>query len=94
MEILNDDQWKLKSLNISFMEWGEYKGKYVGKIEFANRQQEAFTFNIPSEKANEFLALIRDNVVGSASRLGERLINSLPTALPGTPTDDLKQITN
>lgn len=94
MEILNDDQWRLKSLNISFMEWGEYKGKYVGKIEFANRQQEAFTFNIPAEKSNEFLALIRDNVVGSAARLGERLINSLPTALPGTQVDELKQITN
>lgn len=81
MEILNDSQWKLKSINISFQEWGEYKGKYVGKIEFANRQQEAFSFNITDEKALQFLSLIRDNVVDSASKLGERLMQSLPPQL-------------
>jgi hypothetical protein len=81
MEILNDSQWKLKSINISFQEWGEYKGKYIGKIEFANRANEAFSFNITDEKALQFLALIRDNVVDSASKLGERLMQSLPPQL-------------
>lgn len=81
MEILNDSQWKLKSINISFQEWGEYKGKYIGKIEFANRTNEAFSFNITDEKALQFLALIRDNVVDSASKLGERLMQSLPPQL-------------
>lgn len=28
--------WQLKSLTIEFMEWGEFKGSYVGKITFAN----------------------------------------------------------
>ena len=81
MEILNDAAWRLKSINISFQEWGEYKGKYVGKMEFANKQQEAFTFNITDEKAIQFLALIRENVVDSASKLGERLMQSLPPQL-------------
>lgn len=81
MEILNDAQWRLKSINISFQEWGEYKGKYVGKIEFANRSSEAFSFNITDEKSLQFLALIRDNIVDSASKLGERLMQSLPPQL-------------
>lgn len=78
MEILNDQQWRLKALNIQFMEYGEYRGKYVGKIEFANKQNEAFTFNISEEKANQFLALIRDSVVDSAHHLGDRILQSMP----------------
>lgn len=81
MEILNDAAWRLKSITISFQEWGEYKGKYTGKIEFANRTNEAFTFNITDEKALQFLALIRDNVVDSAANLGQRLMQSLPPQL-------------
>lgn len=81
MQILNDAQWRLKSINIAYQEWGDYKGKYVGKIEFANRTNEAFSFNITDEKALQFLALIRDNVVDSASKLGERLLESLPPQL-------------
>jgi hypothetical protein len=81
MEILNDSQWRLKSINITFQEWGEYKGKYLGKIQFGNGQQEAFSFNITDEKALQFLSLIRDNVVDSASKLGERLMQSLPPQL-------------
>lgn len=78
MDILNDNDWRLKSLSISFQEWGEYKGKYIGKIQFGNSQQEAFSFNIPEEKANQFLALIRDNIVASAHKLGERVLQSIP----------------
>jgi len=81
MEILNDAEWRLKSINIRYEEWGEYKGKYLGKIEFANKQNEAFSFNINQDKAHEFLALIRDSVTESASRLGERLMQSLPKEL-------------
>src|SRR5882672_3972961 len=81
MEILNDSQWRLKSINISFQEWGEYKGKYIGKIEFANRTNEAFSFNITDEKTHQFLSLIRDNVVDSAANLGQRLMQSLPPQL-------------
>lgn len=81
MNILNDAEWRLKAIHISFREYGEYKGKYVGKIEFANRQQEAFSFNITDEKATQFLNLIRDNVIDSAAKLGERLMQSLPPQL-------------
>jgi hypothetical protein len=86
MEIINDDQWRLKSLSISFQEWGDYKGKYIGKIQFGNNQQEAFSFNIPEEKANAFLALVRDNIVDSAQKLGERVISSIPALEASKPT--------
>lgn len=94
MEILNDSLWRLKSINISFQEWGEYKGKYIGKIEFANRTSEAFSFNITDEKAIQFLSLIRDNVVDSASKLGERLMQSLPPQLMAATEPKVIEETN
>lgn len=88
MTFINNNEWRLKSVNIEFQEWGEYKGKYTGKIVFANNEREAFSFNISEEKAHQFLALIRDNVVDSATKLGERLLQSLgelpaPVSLKG-----------
>lgn len=85
MDILNDSQWRLKSINITFQEWGEYKGKYLGKIQFGNGQQEAFSFNIAEDKALQFLALIKDSVVDSAAQLGNRVLQSLPPELMATP---------
>ena len=50
--------WYLKSLNIELMQYGEYKGKFVGKIKFENGDQEAFMFTLTAEQSNEYLKLI------------------------------------
>ncbi len=94
MEILNDSQWRLKSINITFQEWGEYKGKYLGKIQFGNGQQEAFSFNIHEDKAMQFLALIKDSVVDSAAQLGNRVLQSLPSELMAPAPQNAIEDTN
>lgn len=69
--------WKLKSLKINLQEWGEFKGKYVGKIEFENDTSEAFMFNISPEDTGLYMNLIQDKLVKTASHLGDKLLSSL-----------------
>ena len=75
-------EWKLKDLSIRYQEYGDYKGKYIGKIEFSNKESEAFTFNVTPERAEQFLNLIKDQLVSSANSLGEKLLQSLDLLLP------------
>lgn len=77
MSTVINDGWKLKSLNIQFQDWGDYKGKYTGKIQFENKESEAFTFNIKPEMVQEYLSLIKNELVSAASSLGDNLMNSL-----------------
>lgn len=69
--------WKLKSLKINFQEYGEFKGKYVGKIEFENDDSEAFMFNLSPEDTAAYMNLIQDKLVKNASHLGDKLLSSL-----------------
>jgi hypothetical protein len=78
----NKAEWKLKDLSIRFQEYGDYKGKYIGKVEFTNKESEAFTFNVTPQRAEQFLNLIKDQLVDSASHLGEMLLQSLDLLLP------------
>lgn len=82
MEILNSEEWRLKSLAIEFQEWGEHKGKYLGKVMFANGQKDAFTFSLTEDQSHEYLALVQQAVVRSANRLGDKVANSMPKPLP------------
>lgn len=78
-----DAEWRLDSITIEFQQWGDYKGKYMGKIKFENREKEAFMFNIRPEMAEDYLRLIQGELVRNASTLGEKLLNSL-NLLPET----------
>jgi hypothetical protein len=76
-------EWNLKSLTISFQEWGEFKGMYVGKIEFTNGSKDAFTFTLSNEETADYLSIIANKVGLSASQLGQKIVESLnflPTA--------------
>ena len=84
MENLNEPGWKMKSLSIYFNEYGDYSGKYTGKVQFENRQNEAFVFNLSPQRCEEYLRLIKDELVGAASSLSERLLQSL-NMLPEAP---------
>jgi len=75
-QILNAD-WRLKSLNIRFNDYGDYAGKYTGKIEFGNRDNEAFVFNLSPEDTEKYMALVSEKLVNSASHLGDKLLASL-----------------
>ena len=77
---LPKDDWKLDSIKLDFMAYGENKGKYEGKISFSNGQFEYFTFKINPDMAERYIHLMSKDIVTSANALGERLIESLGLA--------------
>lgn len=80
-----DAGWKLNSLHINFQTYGDYKGKYVGKVEFNNRENEAFMFNLSPDETTKYIDLVSEKLVHSASHLGDKLIASL-NLLPAPQT--------
>lgn len=74
---LERGKYALKSINIQFAEYGEFKGKYIGKIVFENGNLEAFSFNITPDKADAYLKLMASEVVGASLELSKNLIESL-----------------
>lgn len=84
-----DNNWALNSLTISLQKYGEFQGKYVGKIEFQNKTNEAFMFNLSPEKTAKYIQLVSEELVSSASALGQDLmvsLNLLPDAFTKSPT--------
>lgn len=81
--------WQLKSLSIELMSYGDYKGKFVGKIKFENGENEAFVFNLDPMESNKFLELISEKVCLTASSLGEKIVESIKAI--GNP--ELKTLT-
>ena len=75
--INNENAWRLESLDIRFNDYGDYKGKYTGKIKFQNKENEAFVFNLTPERTAEYLNLIKNEVGAAATHLGDRIIQSL-----------------
>lgn len=86
-----DAGWKMKSIKIEYQDWGDYKGKYVGKIQFENRDNEAFMFNIKPDTAERYMSLIKDELVDSANHLGERLLESLKLLPAANGTISIEQ---
>lgn len=72
-----DAGWRLKSLRIDFQTYGDYAGKYVGKVEFNNRENEAFMFNLSPEETGQYIDLVSAKLVNNASHLGDKLLTSL-----------------
>jgi len=89
MTTTNNEEWRLKDLTIRYQEYGEFAGKYTARIEFQNKQTEGFTFKLSAEKTQAMLELIKDQLVDSATLLGENLLHSL-NMLP--PPPEKKQI--
>lgn len=71
------DEWRLESIKLDFINWGENKGKYEGMIRFQNGEYEQFSFKIRPEMAEKYIQLLSGDIVKSAESLGERLIDSL-----------------
>lgn len=69
--------WELKSLAIDFQEWGEFKGRYAGKITFQNGNKDAFTFTLSPEETVKYMEVIAEKVGSSASELGQKVLESL-----------------
>lgn len=86
-----DAGWQLTELSIRLEQWGDFKGKLLGKISFANRQNDAFTFTLSPEEAQEYISLVSKKLVSSASYLGDKLLHSL-SLLPAPRTLETEEI--
>lgn len=69
--------YKLKSIQIELQTYGEYKGKYIGKVKYENDESEAFMFNLSEERCNEYLKLVSEELVAGATELGKQLAESM-----------------
>lgn len=85
--------WELKSLTIEFAQWGEYKGKYTGKIQFANGDKDAFTFTLSTEQCAEYLAIVSKTVGKNAAQLGSQITESLKYLELPTPVLEISEST-
>ena len=70
-------EWKLTDFRIQLRDYGEYKGQYIGKIEFRNQDDEGFICKIASESHKRILNIIAGDVRESAGNLMNKLKNSL-----------------
>ncbi len=70
-------EWQLKKLEVELAQWGEFKGKYIGKISFENGNSDAFMFSLSPAEIVDYLAIISDKVGKSASELGGKITESL-----------------
>jgi hypothetical protein len=68
------NDWHLDNIEIRFNTSSE---KYEGKVRFQNGHWEYFSFRIPEGMCEKYIALIADNLVESAQRLGDDLVKSL-----------------
>ena len=73
----NKETWILIEIKIEFQTHGEDKGKYTGRAMFQNGHYENFTFRIRPEIADQYIALIADDLVKGAENLGSDLLKSL-----------------
>ena len=73
----NKETWMLKEIRVRFMEYGENKGRYEGTVNFVNGHSESFSFRIKPEMAENYIALIADDLVKGAESLGQDLLKSL-----------------
>lgn len=71
------DKWRLQKIELEFQNYGEDKGKYIGKIRFQNGEYESFEFKIRPDMADAYIKLISSDVVKCAENLGSRLLESL-----------------
>lgn len=81
---IKDEAWKLDEIKIEFKSgWSFEKDpekridRYEGTISFRNGESEYFRFRIKPNMAQAYIELLANDIVSSATNLGERLKESL-----------------
>ena len=67
---MQNQEWYLKDLKIELSQWGEFKGKYIGKITFENKSSDCFMFTLSPEEIAEYMKIISRKVVLTACTCG------------------------
>jgi hypothetical protein len=80
---MNSD-WRVDKIEIKFEKGYNFKDdpeeridRYEGEIQFKNGENESFQFNIKPEMAGKYMDLISQEIVNTATELGEKLKKSL-----------------
>ena len=77
---MENNEWKLQSLRIEFKNGYTYDksvDRYEGNITFSNNEGESFTFKVDQFQAQKFLDIVGEEIVKTASSLGDRVAKSL-----------------
>lgn len=79
-----ETDWKLKSIRINFVQgFGLSKNDenkvdhYEGRIEFENGESDIISMRIKPDMAQKYIDIIADDIVESATCLGERVRESI-----------------
>jgi hypothetical protein len=72
-----DNNRKLKTMYIRYNNYWKEQWSYTGSIGFENWQEESFKFRIDKETTKKYMQLISKEVVKSASKLGDDILESL-----------------
>ena len=72
-----NNEFRLETLSIRYNDYGEYKGKFTGRVTFQNKESDGFMFNLSPEETGQFIKLLEPKLVASASNLGNKLLASL-----------------
>lgn len=68
---------RLKKIEMQFMDYGEHKGKYLGKITFEDNSTDQFTFGLSPEMCARYLNPIAQEVINSDKELFDYFINNI-----------------
>jgi hypothetical protein len=76
--------WRLNKIEIKFENGYSWKDKeeekhdrYVGKIEFANEDNESFNLKIPLDMTTRYMDLMREDIIKTAETLGAKIADSI-----------------
>jgi len=79
-----NNEWKLKQIEIKFENGFSWKDneeekydRYVGKIEFNNKDGESFNLKIPTDMTTRYMDLMRYDIIKTAETLGAKIADSI-----------------
>jgi len=79
---------RLKKIEIELQNWGEFKGKYLGKITYEDGLCDSFQFGLTPDVCAKFLLPIAEQVISSSKELGTKLAQSFTKELE--PSNELE----
>jgi len=76
--------WRLNKIEIEFKKGYSFQEKeeekhdrYIGKIEFENKDGESFNLKIPADMTTRYLDLMRGDIIKTAETLGAKIADSI-----------------
>ena len=72
---------RLKKIEIELQSWGDFKGKYLGKITYEDGLCDQFQFGLTPDICAQFLRPISERIISQSKELGEKLAQSFTKEL-------------